>query len=44
MKDKFKELDKTMTRLELNGNIERASQFINDYYQLSYYTIVSCLG
>ncbi len=33
-----------MCRLELNGNLDRATQFLSDYGSISYYTIVSCLG
>jgi hypothetical protein len=33
-----------MIRLELNGNLDRATQFISDFSIISYYTIVSCLG
>jgi len=31
VKDKFASIEKVMTRLELNGNIERAAQFLLDY-------------
>ena len=44
VKDKFTQLEKTMIRLELNTNLDRATQFINDYASIAYYTIVCCLG
>jgi hypothetical protein len=44
VKDKFASIEKVMTRLELNGNIETAAQFLIDYSHIAYYTIANSLG
>lgn len=44
IKDRFNELQKTMHRLELLDNLDKAASFLNEYTQLSYYSLLASLG
>ena len=44
VKDKFHAIEQVMARLELNTSIDKAAQFLNEYSNIAYYSIVSCLG
>ena len=44
MKEKFVEIDKIMDKLELNTNVERASEFLNCQVEITFYGILSSLG
>jgi len=44
VKDKFAHIEKVMTRLEMNASIEKASQFLLEYSQIAYFSIVNSVG
>ena len=44
VKDKFAQIEKVMTRLELNTNLERAAQFLQDYSHIAFFSIVNSVG
>ena len=44
IKDRFSEIEKLMTRLELNENLEKASNFLADHAHIAFYSITASLG